>query len=439
MQSGNNGVPDNTTYGPRAVTVKTNGARPPEAAHKSSGNHAGSGIFTEGTIIYTSKGADKPTAGAARNGDHSEPPAFFSRIFGSGKRAAAARETLEEAQGRVRNFVKLIGEKAAGLSSTEIETRNIMDNSVAAIREINAKTEEIESKSAMQTESVVKNNAAVNGIISGIENLNRDIETQAEGVSESSASIEAMVSNITMISADLAQNEKDLTQLRKASSEGNTALRKMSTDIQEVSKESERLLEINKVIEDIAAQTNLLAMNAAIEAAHAGESGRGFAVVAAEIRKLAESSNEQAKTVAAVLKNVKNALGNISESTLASLKQFDDIDRGFENVSAQSMEIRNAMEEQDAGNRKILAAMAASSEITRHVLGNSSEIKNAGREIAAESKNLENLSGEMTHAIHEIASDIENITAAVTRTSETGRKNRENIDSLIQEAEKFVL
>ena len=180
-------------------------------------------------------------------------------------------------------------------------------------------------------------------------------------------------------------------------------------------------------------------MNAAIEAAHAGEVGRGFAVVADEIRKLAESSSQQAKTVSAVLKNIKDSLGSISSSTLASLKQFEDIDKGFETVSGQSMSIRNSMEQQDAGNKEILAAMGSSNEITQNVRSNSSEIHNAGREAVDESKNLENLTGEVTNAINEIASGIDNINIIVTRTSEISGKNKDDIDTLLKEISKFTV
>jgi methyl-accepting chemotaxis protein len=342
-------------------------------------------------------------------------------------------------QDGIRSLIAAIGEKAGALLNIGTELQDMMDKSVTVINRINTNTVEMQAKSANQAGGVVKTNATLGQIIGSIESLNGHIEQQAESMSRSSASIEEMIANITSITASLSQNEQALQRLREASSQGNTALQKVSSDIQEVSKESERLLEINKVIQNIASQTNLLAMNAAIEAAHAGDVGRGFAVVADEIRKLAESSSEQAKTVSSVLKNIKDALSGISTSTVASLKQFEDIDAGFETVSVQGMEIRNAMEQQDSGNKEVLAAMETSNEITRNVKNNSAEIQSGSREVIGEGRHLENLTGEVTGAINEITSGIADIHSAIIRTSEISGKNKQDIEALLREIARFKI
>jgi len=348
-------------------------------------------------------------------------------------------QTLGQTQDSIKSLIRAIGNKASELSVIGEEMQEVMNDSVKVISRINANTLDMKAKSETQAEDIEKSNMAMGQIISNIKTLDDHIERQAESVSRSSSSIEEMISNISSITSSLARNEEAIMRLRGASSAGNSSLQKVSADIKNVSTESERLMEINKVIEDVASQTNLLAMNAAIEAAHAGESGKGFAVVAGEIRKLAESSSAQAKTVSTVLKNIKTSLDNINASTMASLKQFAEIDQGFESVSTQSMEIRNAMEQQDAGNKEVLAAMTISNEITKNVRRNSSEIQSASQEVEEESRQLESLTGELTNEISEVTLGIGDINSAVTRTSEICRKNKEDIDTLLSEISKFSI
>ncbi|MDR0723154.1 MAG: methyl-accepting chemotaxis protein, partial [Treponema sp.] len=145
---------------------------------------------------------------------------------------------------------------------------------------------------------------------------------------------------------------------------GRTGLQEVANDIQEIERESAGLLEINAVMENIASQTNLLSMNAAIEAAHAGEAGKGFAVVADEIRKLAESSSEQSKTISTVLNKIKESINKITTSTAEVLLNFEAINEGVKTVTDQETTVRNAMEEQGIGSKAILESIASLNEIT---------------------------------------------------------------------------
>jgi CheY-like chemotaxis protein len=176
-----------------------------------------------------------------------------------------------------------------------------------------------------------------------------------------------MIDNISSVTDTLSKNAQNVIDLEKASEVGRLGLNAVAADIQEIASESESLLEINSVMAKIASQTNLISMNAAIEAAHAGEVGRGFAVVADEIRKLAVSSGSQSKTISAVLKNIKSSIDKITKSTENVLGKFKAMDSGITTVAEQENKILIAMEEQEQGSKEVLQAINEVNKITNQV------------------------------------------------------------------------
>ena len=190
-------------------------------------------------------------------------------------------------------------------------------------------------------------------------------------------------------------------------------------------------------MENIASQTNLLSMNAAIEAAHAGEAGKGFAVVAGEIRKLAESAGKQSKTIAEVLKKIKDAIDMITVSTNTVMENFQSIDEYVRTVSEQEANIRNAMEEQGQGSRQILEAIGQLNGITRMVKQGSAEMLGGSKGVITESRNLELASNEIAGSVMEMTNGADQINAAISRVSEISVTNKEHINTLFAEVSKF--
>jgi methyl-accepting chemotaxis protein len=237
----------------------------------------------------------------------------------------------------------------------------------------------------------------------------------------------------------LMKNEKNVQNLASASEKGRDDLHRVAGDIKAVATESERLLEINKVIQNIAIQTNLLAMNAAIEAAHAGDVGRGFAVVADEIRKLAESSSNQAKTVSSVLKEIKSSLEGISMSTEAVLHHFEDINTDVQTVSDLETTIRNATEEQDTGSKQILETIGVSNEITTNVRNGSAEMLSGSHEIMGTGKRLETMTTDLTGSVNEITAGMVRLNTTISRIQAMGSENKQSIEVLMAEISRFKL
>jgi len=192
-------------------------------------------------------------------------------------------------------------------------------------------------------------------------------------------------------------------------------------------------------MENIASQTNLLSMNAAIEAAHAGEAGKGFAVVADEIRKLAESSGEQSKTISGVLKKMKASIDKITGSTETVLDKFEAIDRGVRTVSEQEEHIRGAMEEQGEGSKQILEAVSRMNEITGRVKDGSTEMLSDSQNVIETSKNMAAVTNEIANGMSEMAVGADQINVAVNRVNEISVENKTDIDELLREVDKFKI
>ena len=340
---------------------------------------------------------------------------------------------------KIRSLVATIKQQSATLFDIGTELASNMTESAAAINEITANIQSIKGRVINQSASVTETNATMEQITVNINKLNDHVEKQTTSVSQSSSAIEEMLANIQSVTSTLIKNTENVTELTESSEVGRTGLQEVATDIQEIARESEGLLEINAVMENIASQTNLLSMNAAIEAAHAGEAGKGFAVVADEILKLAESSGEQSKTISTVLKKIKESIDKITKSTDNVLNKFEAIDNGVRTVSDQEENIRNAMEEQGVGSKQILEAIGHLNDITRQVKTGSEEMLDGSKEVIQESKNLERVTQEITGGMNEMAVGAEQINVAVNRVNELSGQNRDNIDVLVQEVSRFKI
>jgi methyl-accepting chemotaxis protein len=353
----------------------------------------------------------------------------------TGDLALYFNKTLE----KIKNLVKIIKNQAVALFDIGNELASNMTETAAAINEITANIQSIKGRVINQSASVTETNATMEQITVNIDKLNGHVENQSSSVAKSSSAIEEMIANINSVTQTLGKNAQSVKELLEASDIGRSGLQEVATDIQEIARESEGLLEINAVMENIASQTNLLSMNAAIEAAHAGEAGKGFAVVADEIRKLAESSGEQSKTISTVLKKIKDAIDKITRSTEGVLSKFEAIDGGVKTVSEQTENIRNAMEEQSVGSQQILEVIGQLNDITQMVKSGSEEMLEGSKEVIHEGKNLEMATQEITNGMNEMATGADQINVAVTQVNTISGKNKDNIDILVREVSRFKI
>jgi methyl-accepting chemotaxis protein len=346
-------------------------------------------------------------------------------------------EYFNQTMGKIRKMVMLIKTQSETLSGIGRKLSNEMTSTAAAVDQITSNIDSVKAQVQNQSASVDESNSTMLQISGNIDKQTQQIEIQSEVVAKSSASIEQMIANIQSVTTTLEKNSASVKLLREASDVGRASVQDVSTDIQEIAKESEGLLEINAVMENIASQTNLLSMNAAIEAAHAGESGKGFAVVADEIRKLAENSGEQSKTISDVLKKIKSSIDKIGSSTDAAMQKFTAIDEGVNTVFTETESIKTAMEEQSVGSKQILEVVSKLDDTTAQVKSAAAEMSEGSKQILTESKNLEQVTSEIADSMNEMATGAEQIDKSVNQVNGLSDDNEAEIKTLVSEVERF--
>jgi len=312
-----------------------------------------------------------------------------------------------------------------------------MTETASAVNQISANIDGVKQQALTQAASVTETAATIEQMVRTLTQVNNSIENQAASVAQSSASIEQMVANISSIGQTLGKTGSLIKDLTSATDDGKNTLFNSNTVTQKIAEESGSLMEASNVIQHIASQTNLLAMNAAIEAAHAGEAGKGFAVVADEIRKLAEDSAAQGKNITETLKNLSAEIETLSGASQTVEEKFNAIFNLAEQVKDMSNRLTEAMNEQENGSKEVLAAIKNINSVTTEVKSGSDEMLRGGKAVAQEMHKLDDLTRLISSSMNEMASGVVQINNAVQEVNEITLKNKQNIESLAKEVKKF--
>ncbi|HAH62544.1 MAG TPA: methyl-accepting chemotaxis protein [Treponema sp.] len=312
-----------------------------------------------------------------------------------------------------------------------------MNNTAAAANQIKSNIDSVDLQIQQHNDSVRKTTGSVEQINTDVGRFVKSIENQSSSVVESSAAIEEMVANIRSVTKILEKNGTTIKSLEDASEQGKQDIGKSSESAGKILQQSKSLLEASKIIQNIASQTNLLAMNAAIEAAHAGTSGQGFAVVADEIRKLAEDSNKQGKSITTNLKNVLKSIQDVAESSAVLQEKFNRIYTLTQAVAQQETTIMQAMQEQSEGGGQVLAAMKQINEVTMDVKTGGTSMQSATNAVNHEMTELMRLSEEITSGMKEMAAGITQINDSINSVNDLTKHNQKSIGNLAAAVEKF--
>ena len=346
-------------------------------------------------------------------------------------------EYFNETIAKIGKSIRTVGVNSNTMEEIGNDLASTMTETASAVHQISANIDGVKQQAMTQAASVTETAATIEEIVRTIKQLNNSIETQAASVAQSSSSVEQMVANIASIGQTLDKADDAVKELTAATGDGKATLVTSNSVTQKIAEESGSLMEASSVIQHIASQTNLLAMNAAIEAAHAGEAGKGFAVVADEIRKLAEESSVQGKTITATLKTLSGEIETLSASSKTVEEKFNAIFTLAEQVKGMSTRLTEAMQEQENGSKEVLIAIKSINTVTTEVQARSEEMLKGGEGVAKEMQKLDGLTRVITDSMNEMASGAVQINNAVQEVSEITQRNKGAIENLASEVSKF--
>lgn len=335
------------------------------------------------------------------------------------------------------SMVKSIRSSTDNLTKIGIDLSSQMTENAAAVNQISANAASIKKQVEYQSESINNAKSSVDSILDNLEKLNQNIENQSASLIESSSSIEEMVRNIQSTTDILMKNNETVENMMNGADKGKNGMDAVAEMVKEITTNSEGLLEAVNAIQNIADQINLLAMNAAIEAAHAGEYGKGFAVVAEEIRRLAETSNNQGKSITNVLGQLKKSIDKVSEATTNTQNLFESFYDLAKQVKQQELIIKNSMEEQNSGSKQILDAIKQISLITSNVKSDSSKMVNYSTKIKQVFEDLMSITFEINKSTEEMSVGLSEINSSISKIQDLSLVNKDNITKVSNEMNKF--
>ena len=341
--------------------------------------------------------------------------------------------------GRLRDIVSEIKRAAdATIVVGEALSANSAESS-AAITEISANIESMTNQVRNLDAEITNAAEATTSIARNISVLAESVENQGASVNQSSAAIEQISVSIQNVARTAQERRQATARAAERAGEGTSRIQETVQIMHSLSRSAEEMLESTRIINQIAGQTNLLAMNAAIEAAHAGDAGRGFAVVADEIRKLAESTNENAKLIGSTLKTTADQIADALRSTEASESVMQEVGQQVGELSSVFLEIANGMDELSQSSQEILAATSSLTAVTSQVQDAFGGIEESSGTITTALDRVREVSSSVASGMAEIRAGSAEIQKAAEEVAQLGENNRSSIRHITEQVDHFTV
>ncbi len=320
------------------------------------------------------------------------------------------------------------GQLSQSASDTKAQTQALASNLSKVVSVTNEQSNQVEMTSQ-----------ELKSILDNIRKFEETIEAQIDSVDQSSSATQEMVATIASVNSTVNTLSTQYKQLMTASHSGLEKQEEVESAITKIVELAENLTATNTIIEEIANQTNMLAMNAAIEAAHAGDSGKGFAVVAEEIRKLAEDSTEQTAQIKEQVQQMDSGVASIVQANLASKSSFDDIVSLISNIESLLSQVNMSVTEESAASKEVLNGLSRISEMNQEINSATQSISSSSSSIAKTVEKLKDISTVVNTSITEMGKEIETIEGAALTVADITDETTNHIDMMNKKMSRFKI